>query len=171
VGWLRYYKGLPVLAAALAELPGVQLVVVGQGAERAAFEDRLRQLGVRQRAHLLGDVGDERLRAILQHADVAVLPSTSRAEAFGIAIAEAQACGVPAVTTAVGTGTGQTIADGESGRLAAPGDPSALAEAIAWCLDPVRASGLRLAARRHAEASLCAQRMADSILQLYDEVE
>lgn len=168
VGRLRHYKGLPVLAAALARLPRAQLVAVGTGPERARFEDMLQTLGCRDRAHLLGDLDDDRLVRLLQTADAAALASTSHAEAFGVAIAEAQACGVPAVTTEVGTGTAQTVADGISGRVVAPNDPEALAAALAWCLDPAAAPVRRAAARTHAEAKLCARRMTDSVQQVYN---
>jgi glycosyltransferase involved in cell wall biosynthesis len=89
------------------------------------------------------------------------------AEAFGISIAEAQSCGVPAVTTAVGTGTEQTVADGISGRVVPPNDPRALAEALAWCLQPSRTAALRAAARAHAETHLNAHRMVDAVCRVY----
>jgi rhamnosyl/mannosyltransferase len=145
----------------------VQLVVVGEGPERARFEAALQAQGCRARAHFVGDVDDPVLVRLLQTADAAVLASTSRAEAFGVAIAEAQACGVPAVTTEVGTGTAQTVADGVSGRVVPPNDAAALADAVAWCLDPAAASARRAAARAHAEVRLCAQRMTDAVVDVY----
>jgi rhamnosyl/mannosyltransferase len=117
---------------------------------------------------LLGDLDDDRLVQLLQTADAAVLASTSRAEAFGVAIAEAQACGVPAVTTEVGTGTAQTVADGVSGCVVAPNDHAALVAALTWCLDPLSAPARRAAARAHAEAKLDARRMTDTVVQVYE---
>ena len=169
VGRLRYYKGLPVLAAALVRLPQAQLIVAGDGPQRRVFEDALHAAGCRARVHLLGDVAETHLVRLLQTADAAVLPSTSSAEAFGLAIAEAQACGVPAVTTEVGTATAYTVADGVSGRVVAPNDSAALAAALAWCLEPDAAGVRRAAARRHAETALCARRMAENIHSVYDE--
>jgi rhamnosyl/mannosyltransferase len=170
VGRLRHYKGLPVLAAALAQMPAVQLVVVGDGPERDVFEHALGAHGCRDRAHLLGEVDDETLLRLLQTSDAAVLSSTSRAEAFGLAIAEAQACGVPAVTTDLGTGTAHTVADGRSGRVVPPNDSAALADALRWCLDPAHAVPRRQAARAHAEANLCARRMTDAVVRVYEKV-
>ncbi|MBI1815245.1 MAG: glycosyltransferase [Deltaproteobacteria bacterium] len=170
VGRLRHYKGLPVLAAALARLPQAQLVVVGEGSERGRFEAALRTHGCRDRAYLLGDVSDDQLLRILRTADAAVLPSTSRAEAFGVSIAEAQACGVPAVTTEVGTGTAQAVVDGVSGRVVSPNDPAALANGLAWCLDPVAAPTRRAAARAYAEQALSAHQMTAAVHRLYDEL-
>jgi len=170
VGQLRHYKGLPVLAAALSRVPGAQLVVVGDGPERAAFERALRDHGCGSRAWLLGTIDDDQLVRVLQTSDAAVLPATSRAEAFGICIAEAQACGLPAVTTDVGTGTTQTVANHVSGRIVRAGDPTALADALRWCIDPAHARERSLAARAHAEAKLNARRMVDQIQQIYEEI-
>jgi rhamnosyl/mannosyltransferase len=168
VGRMRHYKGLPVLARALAKLPDVRLVVAGSGPERPIFEAALRDAGCRDRALLVGDVDDDRLRRLYQHADAAVLCSTSNAEAFGLSTAEAQSCGVPAVTTEVGTGTAQTVADGVSGRVVAPNDADALADALRWCLDADRAPALRKAARAHAMENLCARRMTESVVKVYE---
>ena|SRR5579862_7999763 len=170
VGRLRHYKGLPILAAALRRIPELSLIVVGEGPEHKNFETALCDNDCRERAHLLGEVDDERLLRLFQTADTVVLPSTSNAEAFGLAIAEAQACGVPAVTTNVGTGTAQTVADGVSGRIVPPNDPAALAEALRWCLDRRNADTRRHAARAHAEAELCAERMAAMIHAVYTDV-
>ena len=170
VGRMRHYKGLPVLARALAKLPHVRLIVAGSGPERPTFEAALRDAGCRDRALLVGDVDDDRLRRFYQHSDAAVLCSTSNAEAFGLSIAEAQSCGVPAVTTEVGTGTAQTVADGVSGRVVPPNDADALADAIRWCLDTDRAPTLRKAARAHAMEKLGAGRMTEAVLKVYERV-
>jgi rhamnosyl/mannosyltransferase len=170
VGRMRHYKGLPVLARALAKLPDVRLIVAGNGPERPTFEAALRDAGCRDRALLVGDVDDDRLRRFYQHADAAVLCSTSNAEAFGLTTAEAQSCGVPAVTTEVGTGTAQTVADGVSGRVVPPNDADALAGAIRWCLDADRAPALRKAARAHAMEKLCARRMTEAVAKVYENV-
>jgi glycosyltransferase involved in cell wall biosynthesis len=170
VGRLRHYKGLSVLASALARLPDAHLVVVGEGPERGRLEQSLRAAGCSDRAHLLGEVDDAHLVRVLQTSDAAVLPSDSPAEAFGLSMAEAQACGVPGVITDVGTGTAQTLADTVSGRVVPAGDDSALAEALAWCLDPARAAACSAAARAHAEAHLCARRMAAQVHAVYEEV-
>jgi glycosyltransferase involved in cell wall biosynthesis len=167
VGRLRHYKGLPVLAAALARLPGAHLIVLGDGPERGALTAALTTQGCRDRAHLMGDVDDDTLLRHLQTADVFASSSTSPAEAFGLAVAEAQASGLPAVTTEVGTATSYTVADGVSGRVIPPSDVSALADALAWCLERGRNAHLRAAARAHAEAALCARRMATATERVY----
>lgn len=170
VGRMRHYKGLTVLARALSLLPHVQLVAVGNGPSRPELVGALRESACADRAHLIGEVDETLLARIYQTSDAAVLASTSNAEAFGLSIAEAQSCGLPAVTTAVGTGTEQTIDDGVSGRVVPPNNPHALAEALAWCLDPARVHALRDAARAHAERNLNADRMADAVCRVYEEL-
>jgi glycosyltransferase involved in cell wall biosynthesis len=65
---------------------------------------------------------------MLRRFHVYVMPS-SYPETFGVAAIEASACGVPVVATRVG-GVPDAVADGETGLLVPPRDPSALAEAI-----------------------------------------
>ena len=171
VGRLRHYKGLTVLAAALTRLPTAQLVVVGTGPEHAAFVRALHEAGCRDRAHLLGEVPEATLIRVLQHADAAVMPSTSKAEAFGIAVVEAQSCGVPAVVTDVGTGTVATVIDGKSGRVVAPRDVDGLAAAVAWCFAAEGREEKRRAARQRALECFDAARMAADIHALYSALE
>jgi glycosyltransferase involved in cell wall biosynthesis len=63
-------------------------------------------------------------------ADVFVLPSISRAEAFGLVALEAMACGVPIVTTELGTGTSYYNIDRQTGLVVSPKNSETLAGAI-----------------------------------------
>jgi glycosyltransferase involved in cell wall biosynthesis len=69
----------------------------------------------------------ENAPGLMRHLDVLVLPSYR--EPFGTVLAEAMAVGTPVVATAV-DGLPEVVADGVSGRLVHPGDPSALAAAV-----------------------------------------
>lgn len=70
------------------------------------------------------------------------LPSLTDAESFGMVAAEAAACGLPVVASAVG-GVPSLVEDGATGILVPPGDPGALAEALGdLARDPGRASDL-----------------------------
>jgi glycosyltransferase involved in cell wall biosynthesis len=84
--------------------------------------------------------------------DVLVLPS--HAEPFGTVLAEAMNAGTPVVATRVG-GIPEVVEDGVTGRLVAPGDPGALAEAVLEVLarrDEMGAAARRRATRWHADA-------------------
>lgn len=93
--------GLENLVAAVADLPGVSLSVVGSGSLRDELRARIARLGLTARVQLAGAVTDEELRLWLRAADLFVLPTVAY-EGFGIATAEALACGTPVVGTPVG---------------------------------------------------------------------
>jgi hypothetical protein len=85
-------------------------------------------------------------------------------EPFGMAAAEAQACGTPVVAFARGA-LGEVIADGRTGFLIPPGDIRAAAGAVA------RAAGIsRPACREHAEAHLDLERSLEAHERLYEQV-
>ena len=79
---------------------------------------------------LAGPVDDEALREMHRSHDVFVMPSVSRAEAFGMSMCEAMAGGLPAVSTSVGTGTDWVNLHGVTGLVIPPGDSQALAAAV-----------------------------------------
>ncbi len=129
VGVLRYYKGLHILLAAMRELDAT-LVVVGEGPEGPRLQALAAELNVADRVHFAGRVSDEDLPSYYQAADIFVLPSHLRAEAFGIVLLEAMAAGLPLVTTELGTGTSAVNHHGHTGFVVPPDDPHALARAL-----------------------------------------
>lgn len=129
VGSLIRRKGVDVLLDAFARLRAqrsARLLLVGEGADRAAFEARARELGVAGDVIFAGERTEtERLWA---HAiDVNVL--ASRMEALPLSLVEASACGVPSVATDVG-GNAEVVEHGVTGLLVPAESPAALAEAL-----------------------------------------
>ena len=126
-GRLGPQKALRTLLEALVEVPEVQVVVAGDGPERARLEASVRELGLEPRVAFLGTVPRERVLRLFRAADASVLPSAW--ENFPHTVVEALAVGCPVVATAVG-GVPEVVRDGENGLLVPPGDPHALAGAI-----------------------------------------
>ncbi|MFW5634164.1 MAG: glycosyltransferase family 4 protein [Erythrobacter sp.] len=150
VGRLDPVKGFDVLIEAFAILrgrhPGARLTIVGEGEERAALARQAERLGVESCIEFAGRRSPEDLRTLLHRADLFVLPS--RSEGMPLSLLEAMACALPCVATDVG-GVGATC--GEAGRIVAPEDPGALAEAmLAVARDPAARRALGEAARRRA---------------------
>lgn len=117
------------LGAALARLGDADwsLDVVGDGAARAEVE---RALG--PRANYLGEVAPDALPAICARADVYVWPAAG--EAYGMALLEAQAAGLPVVAGRE-RGVPDVVRDGETALLTPPGDAAAFAAAVRRLLD------------------------------------
>lgn len=170
VGILRPQKAFEVLIRAVAQLaaarPGLQLLIAGDGPERAALERLIAELGLRENVKLLGmrqDVPD-----ILRAADLAAC--SSNFEGSPLAVMEYMDLGKPIAATAVG-GIPDLIESGVHGLLVPPRDPEALAGAIGELLaDPARARqmGERARERRRAEFEIAA--VISRIEDLYAEL-
>ncbi len=136
VGRLSYFKGFDVLLHALARVPDANLVLVGDGECAGALRALARELGVEARMRFAGridmdDAGQSELAALYAQADVFCLPSTERAESFGMVLLEAMRAGLPTIASEIqGSGVGFVVRDGETGLQVAPGDADALAAAI-----------------------------------------
>ena len=171
VGRLRYYKGLDTLIAALAELPDVHLKLVGIGPMYASLQEQVNALKLQERVHFLGEIHDEHLPALYHQAHIFVLPANARSEAYGIVLGEAQASGLPCVSTELGTGTSWVVQDGVTGRVVVPQAPTAMATAIREMLsDPARLAEMGQAGRKRAETEFTYQRMTERVMRVYQEV-
>lgn len=171
VGRLRYYKGLETLLRALPDIPGARLSVVGDGPMRPAWQRRVGELDLGSRVEFHGEVPDSALAETYRAADLLVLPSNSRAEAFGTVLLEAMASGIPVVSTELGTGTSWVNIDGVTGRVVPPDDPDRLAGAIRDLLgNAVVRERMGKAARVRVEREFGQERMFRSIESAYVEV-
>ncbi|MES2043320.1 MAG: glycosyltransferase [Pseudomonadota bacterium] len=126
LGALIARKGHDVVIDAVAAIPGANLLIAGDGPDRAALTARIATLGVGDRIRLLGSVPHGELPALLAAADVMALASAS--EGLANAWVEALACGTPIVITAAG-GAGEVVTDPAYGRVV-PREAGAFAGAI-----------------------------------------
>jgi glycosyltransferase involved in cell wall biosynthesis len=152
VGTLSPRKAYGVLVEALAGLTDLpwRLTIIGcterEPAETARLQALIAATPMRERFAVLGALGEAEVAQAYQSADLFVMSSLY--EGYGMALAEAMARGLPIVTT-TGGAAADTVPDA-AGLKVAPGDASALREALCRALvDP----GLRA---RLAEASFAA---------------
>jgi glycosyltransferase involved in cell wall biosynthesis len=174
-GRLTSWKGHDVLIDAIAELKrrgqtGVRCVMVGQDHGRPNHRNHIMRYAAARGADVLivDDCND--LPAAYMATDVVVSAST-RPEAFGRVVAEAQAMGRPVVAPSHG-GAHEIIVPGVTGWLFTPSDPISLADALERALSVTQEERMRMAdaaiARARAlfsKADMCAQ-----TLKVYDEV-
>jgi len=156
VGRLVGYKRADLAVEAFAELP-YRLLVVGEGHLGPALRKR-----ATPNVTFLGSVDDTTLRSLFRQSRAMVFPAE---EDFGIAMAEAQACGTPVVSVDRG-GARDIVQPGRTGWLARPGDVADLRRAIRRAaveeLD-------RTAIREHAE-SFSAERFRERIRHSIEEM-
>jgi glycosyltransferase involved in cell wall biosynthesis len=125
IGRLEPQKGVDVLIRALADVEEADLLVVGDGSERARLEELAHVVGVSNRVEWKG--WSDTPRSYLGTLDAFVLPS--RNEGFPLAVLEALLAGTAVVASDVGS-VADVIHDGDTGLLVPPEDPPALAEAL-----------------------------------------
>jgi glycosyltransferase involved in cell wall biosynthesis len=161
-------KGQDVLLRALARLPEragrpLRVWLAGDGPDEAALRRLAERLGVGPRLRWLGRRDD--VFALMARARAVVLPS--RTEGHPLALLEALALGRPVLAAAVG-GVPEVVADGRTGLLVAPEDPSALARALGRLRDDA-ALGPRLgaAAARDARARFDVRRTVREVEAVY----
>jgi len=147
---------LRALRAVLAGGQDFELLLVGDGPQRAEIKATIRTLGLAGRVTITGWATSEQVRRYINSARALVLPSFY--EGLPVAAMEALALGRPVIATYVG-GVPELVRDGLNGWLVPPGSVSALAQAIKEALAaPVEklqrmgANGAQLVAERHNAA-------------------
>jgi glycosyltransferase involved in cell wall biosynthesis len=128
--------------------PECRFLIVGDGPQRAKLEALAGDLGLAGVVHFLGTRDD--VPQLLALMDVFVL--TSKMEANPVSILEAMASGKPVVATRVGS-VPETVLDGRTGYLVAPGSADEVAAKVLELLgDPVRAAAMGKAGREEVMA-------------------
>lgn len=172
---LKEKKGFPYLldALALLERQGVEfsLEIYGEGDQRQAIENRIRELGLQDRVTLKGVIEHDRIPGVLANAGIFVLPCVvlSNQDRDGIpnTIIEALATGVPVVSTDI-SGIPEAVRHGVSGLLVPERDAASLADAIKLMMTD---AGLRqrcsVEGRRIAESSFSISASGRNLAELF----
>lgn len=163
---LRAVKNLPRLVRAFAALPDEwQLVILGEGPERAAIRAEAERLGVAHRLHLPGFAADP--AKVLGLFDLFALSSDS--EQFPISVVEAMAARLAVVSPRVGDVEAMVAAENRP-FLTTPGDEAALAEALRkLAADPALRARIGAANRALAEAEYDEAAMVSAYRRVYGD--
>lgn len=149
VGRLSVEKDYGVLVRAFAKIKQTvdcRLVIVGEGPERASLEALVRELGVADEVDLPG----HRANPYSYMSRAALFVLSSQYEGLPNVLIEAQACGVPVLSTDCPTGPREILMDGAAGVLVPVGDVGALADQATRLLnDRSLAQGLADEATSH----------------------
>lgn len=168
VGSLIERKGMPDLIEAMPQvvdrLPDFRLAIVGEGPLLADLKERVVALDLEPYVHFAGAQPPGEVCSWMQRARLLVLPSTE--EALGVVLLEALASGTPCVGTRVG-GIPDIVTP-DVGRLVAPNDPSALAEAVVSILENQSEwDRMSECARRRATDTFAWEKIARRLIAIY----
>jgi glycosyltransferase involved in cell wall biosynthesis len=150
LGRLQRRKGVHDLIDALAqdELRGLSwcATLAGGGPDQRGFEQQAEQAGIGDRVIIAGWLDQNAIAALLETADILVLPSY--AEEMAMSVLEGMAFGLCIVCTTVGA-LAEVVEDGVSAVVVTPGDVQGLAGALAKCIvDPALRRRLGAGARQ-----------------------
>jgi phosphatidyl-myo-inositol dimannoside synthase len=174
VGRLIEVKGFRYLVEAAARVPGIQVVVVGDGELRPELEHQARELSAPVR--FLGNLVHHReVAAVMATADAIVVPSVvdrgGRVDGLPSTVLEALASGRPVIATKVG-GIPEIVRDGVNGLLVPQKEPEALAHAIERLKrSPEERRRLGEEARRTAVTSMSWDETVDGFAACYEQVK
>jgi glycosyltransferase involved in cell wall biosynthesis len=160
-------KAMPKICKSV---PNAKLVIIGKDIE--VMNNKLRnlasQLGVAERVEFAGFIPKEQIPQVMNSFDVLVNPSIVN-ESFGVAVLEAEACGVPVVATNVG-GVPEVCVDGKTGFLVPAKDADALAEKIILLAkDPALRQRLGTEGRNFVLKNYYWEDNVDKTLKLFEE--
>ena len=170
LGRMAHYKGFDLLVDAASLLPpDITVLIGGTGDLQGHLAEKVAQLGLEGKVQLLGNIADPELPSYYAACDVFCLPSTGRAEAFGIAMVEAMMMGKPVVAADIpGSGVPWINVDGVTGLTVPVRQPPALAGALLLLLsNPALLQRMGLAARQRYLDEFTAERMTQRTIDLY----
>jgi glycosyltransferase involved in cell wall biosynthesis len=164
-------QGPAAVLRALADVPGAELVIVGEpdGDSRERTLTRLaRTLGVRDRLICIGRVSEAGMPPLMRSADVLVHLTPS--PRFAMVPAEAMACGIP-VIAAEDAAAGDAIIHGITGFVVSVTEPALLARRIRQLLaSPILLEGYGIAAASRARSRYSWERVVHETLAVYEAV-
>ena len=131
VGRFAHQKNISLLVEAVGiltgEFPSIRVLLVGDGPDMDGIRGLTKELGLEANITFTGLVADrDRVYSLMKSAKVLVLPSLL--EGFGVVVAEAKACGLPAIVTDNKWNASKELIDGDG--LVVEGSPESLASAI-----------------------------------------
>jgi rhamnosyl/mannosyltransferase len=168
VGRLVPYKGFDVLIQAMKHVEA-RLLLIGTGPQHDSLARLVATEGLEKKIEIVGRV--ENVAPYFAAASIFVLPSVTRAEAFGLVQLEAMAAGLPIINTDIESGVPEVSVDGKTGLTVPPRDATALSKAISLLLER---KDLRErfgdAARVKAKAEYTADLMTSRTFKVYEEI-
>jgi len=132
----HYFKGVSFLIKAMTKVrfEKVKLLIIGSGNMRHDYERLVKEINLTQKIIFAGHVDEQRLSEHYNLANIFVLPSINKNEAFGIVLIEAMASGLSLIASNL-KGVRQVVIPGVNGLLVEPKNSDDLAEKINYLIE------------------------------------
>ena len=170
VGRLEEVKGHSYLLEAMPiikkKFPGIRLLIIGEGSEKANMEHAISRLGIAENVTFIGFTNDP--YSYISNSDVVVLPSLF--ETFGLVYIEAFALNTPVVAFSTASSK-EIIQNNITGLLAIPKDHTSLAEKVLYLLEnPEVSHSITAAAQKKYAEHFSAERMVAETAAFYKKI-
>lgn len=165
----HYFKGVDILLEAASIIPNKNWVlkIVGRGDLVPIYKKQAEKLKISNKVFFLDNISNENLPKIYQQADIFVLPSINKNEAFGLVLLEAMATGLPLIASDL-PGVRKVFEDGQEGFLFKSGEKEALAKKIESLLnDSKQRIKMGLKARELALAKYDFSKVEKKIIEIF----
>ena len=176
VGRLVSYKGLTYLIDSVNLLKEqclpLKVLIIGRGPLFNVLENKIKSLGLENQVQLLGHIEDPvELKAFYKASHFLVLPSISRAEAFGMVLLEAMSLSKPVITTRIPSGVMEINQDQVTGLQIDPANSEQLAAAIRTLTEQKELrEKMGANARNRILTHFNVNQMIDHTLKMYEEM-
>ncbi|MBI5077282.1 glycosyltransferase family 4 protein [Candidatus Falkowbacteria bacterium] len=161
-------KGIETIiecADALKTNFNVEFLILGEGEQREKFEKMITARGLNEKIHLLGYIND--VLPYLQAFDIFFLPTWR--EGFGVVFAEAQACGIPVISSKIAP-LDEVVSDNCSGFLFPPNSVVQFVEATIKLFDKERRRKMGECGVKHIRENFDLRRINEQTLSLYQSL-
>jgi colanic acid/amylovoran biosynthesis glycosyltransferase len=174
VGWKGIDTILRAMPSLIAKHPDLQLFQVGEGSQTLQLKQLTEELGIADNVQWLGALPHHEVLAELQKASLYIHASrydlNGQTEAFGIALIEAQACGLPVVATRSG-GIPEAMLENETGLLFEENDHETLSSQVHKFLsDTDKLFSASLRARQFVIENFDVRDCTEKLENIYDEI-
>jgi L-malate glycosyltransferase len=168
---LHPYYGVDILIRAIHHMDrkkqNFRLLIAGKGKYEQEYRSLVGELELDDIIEFVGPIEYPKMPDFLSSIDIAVMPSSTEAESFGVAAIEAAATGLPVVGTKVG-GIPEVIEDGITGLMADKGDFKKIAQHLTRLIaEPDLRHKMGLAGRQMVEQRYSWQYCLESMQDLY----
>lgn len=173
------FKGLEYSIRAVAEVAkkkyqDLRYRIIGSGPLEKELKNLALSLDVSKNVEFLGSLSAEEIMKYLSQAHIFLLAGIVAAdgscEAQGVVLLEAQAAGIPVVSTQVG-GVPESVLDGKSGFLVPQQDVNALTEKLCYLIEhPEIWARMGRAGYAHVKANYDINKLNDQLVELYEQI-